>query len=113
MPSDQDLHCSLLNSRMIKWIAAFFGYYFFRFPGAIFGFFVGSVLEKVVNGSGSNFQTFTQRADPVQFQINLIAFAAIVIKADGQVKAQELQFVRNFFITIIVCINCMYFLFMN
>jgi DnaJ like chaperone protein len=84
---------------MIKWIAAFFGYYFFRFPGAIFGFFIGSVLEKVVNGSGYNFQTFTQRADPAQFQINLIAFAAIVIKADGQVKAQELQFVRNFFIT--------------
>jgi DnaJ like chaperone protein len=83
---------------MIKWIAAFFGYYFFRFPGAIFGFFIGSVLEKVVNGSGYNFQTFTQRADPAQFQINLIAFAAIVIKADGQVKAQELQFVRNFFI---------------
>ena len=90
---------SLLNYSMIKWIAAFFGYYFFRFPGAIFGFFVGSVLEKVVNGSGSNFQTFTHRADPAQFQINLIAFAAIVIKADGQVKAQELQFVRNFFIT--------------
>ena len=90
---------SLLNCSMIKWIAAFFGYYFFRFPGAIFGFFVGSVLEKVVNSSGSNFQIFTQRADPAQFKINLIAFAAIVIKADGQVKTQELQFVRNFFIT--------------
>ena len=90
---------SLLNCSMVKWIAAFFGYYLFRFPGAIFGFFIGSVLEKVDNGSGYNFQTFTQRADPAQFQINLIAFAAIVIKAEGQAKAQELQLVRNFFIT--------------
>ena len=33
------------------------------------------------------------------FQLNLLALAATVIKADGEVKAQELQFVRNFFIT--------------
>ena len=87
------------NYRMIKWVAAFLGYYLFRFPGAIFGFFVGSFLEKLINGSRVNFQTFSQSAEPAQFQLNLIAFAAIVIKADGQVKAQELQFVRNFFIT--------------
>ena len=42
---------------MIKWVSAFFGYYYFRFPGAIFGFFVGSFLEKLVNGSRVNFQT--------------------------------------------------------
>ena len=92
--------CKLkLNISMIKWVAAFFGYYLFRFPGAIFGFFAGSFLEKLVQGSRVNFQTFSQRSEPAQFQLNLIAFAAIVIKADGQVKAQELQFVRNFFIT--------------
>ena len=92
--------CKLkFNISMIKWVTAFFGYYLFRFPGAIFGFFAGSFLEKLVQGSGVNFQTFSQRSDPAQFQLNLIAFAAIVIKADGQVKAQELQFVRNFFIT--------------
>ena len=83
---------------MIKWVSAFFGYYYFGFRGAIFGFFVGSFLEKLVNGSRVNFQTSSKSTDPVQFQLNLIAFAAIVIKADGQVKSQELQFVRNFFI---------------
>ena len=40
-----------------------------------------------------------QNIQPALFQINLISLAAIVIKADGQVKAAELQFVRTFFIS--------------
>ena len=84
---------------MIKWIAAFIGYYLFRFPGGIFGYFVGGLFDQFFNGKRINFNSQPQNIQPALFQINLISLAAIVIKADGQVKASELQFVRTFFIT--------------
>ncbi len=84
---------------MIKWIAAFLGYSFFRFPGALLGFILGGVVERFFNSSGSWSQVGTQGATPAVFQLNLLALAATVIKADGTVKQQELQFVRNFFIS--------------
>ena len=84
---------------MIKWFAAFLGYYFFRFPGALLGFFIGGIIEKINNGNNSLFQTKISTRDPRILQLNLLALSATVIKADGQIKSQELQFVRNFFIT--------------
>jgi DnaJ like chaperone protein len=44
-------------------------------------------------------QNRVQNQNTGLFQLNLLALAATVIKADGAVKTQELQFVRNFFIT--------------
>lgn len=84
---------------MIKWILAFFGYSFLRFPGALLGFFVGGAIERLYNPSSSWIKVRTQNLNPEIFQLNLLALAATVIKADGIVKKQELQFVRNFFIT--------------
>ena len=84
---------------MIKWIAAFLGYSFFRFPGALLGFIIGGVVERFFSSSGSWSEVGSQRPTTAAFQLNLLALAATVIKADGSVKQQELQFVRNFFIT--------------
>ena len=84
---------------MIKWIAAFLGYSFFRFPGALLGFIIGGVVERFFNSSSSWSEVGSQRSTTAAFQLNLLALAATVIKADGSVKQQELQFVRNFFIT--------------
>lgn len=84
---------------MIKWIAAFLGYSFFRFPGALLGFIIGGVVERFFSSSSSWFEVGSQRPTTAAFQLNLLALAATVIKADGSVKQQELQFVRNFFIT--------------
>lgn len=84
---------------MFKWILAFFGYSFLRFPGALLGFFVGGAIERIYNPSSSWIKVRTQNLNPEIFQLNLLALAATVIKADGIVKKQELQFVRNFFIT--------------
>ena len=84
---------------MIKWIAAFLGYYLLRFPGALLGFFIGGAIDQLNRGSGSVFQTRFSSAQSRTFQLNLLALSATVIKADGDVKPQELQFVRNFFIT--------------
>jgi DnaJ like chaperone protein len=84
---------------MIKWIAAFLGYSFFRFPGALLGFIIGGVVERFFSSSSSWSEVGSQRPTTAAFQLNLLALAATVIKADGSVKQQELQFVRNFFIT--------------
>ena len=84
---------------MIKWIAAFLGYYLLRFPGALLGFFIGGAIDQLNRSSGSVFQTRFSSAQSRTFQLNLLALSATVIKADGDVKPQELQFVRNLFIT--------------
>ena len=86
---------------MLKWVFAFIGYFTFRFPGgAILGYFIGSIIQQFFGrGSKSYFQTQVKTSQPADFQINLLSLAATVIKADGLVKSEELQFVRNFFIT--------------
>jgi DnaJ like chaperone protein len=91
--------CKKFIRNMVKWVTAFIGYYLFRFPGAIFGYFVGSLVEQFTGGTKAFSSTRFSSSEPALFQLNLLALAATVIKADGQVKAQELQFVRNFFIT--------------
>ena len=56
-------------------------------------------MERFFNSSSSWSEVGSQRPTTAAFQLNLLALAATVIKADGSVKQQELQFVRNFFIT--------------
>ena len=75
------------------------GYYFLRFPGAILGFFIGSFIDQMNKGNQFSYSIGRNRMQPEVFELNLLALAATVIKADGNVKAQELQYVRNFFIT--------------
>ena len=85
---------------MIKWITAILGYTYFRFFGAILGYFIGSILEQMFLGKQrspfGNVQFQRMQAD--QVQLNLLSLAAIVIKADGKVDERELRFVRNYFI---------------
>ncbi|MGB1448726.1 MAG: TerB family tellurite resistance protein [Flavobacteriaceae bacterium] len=85
---------------MIKWITALLGYTYFRFGGAILGYFVGSMLEQLFRqGQGKSFGSVQfQRMRTDQVQLNLLSLAAIVIKADGKVDERELRFVRNYFI---------------
>jgi len=85
---------------MLKWITAIFGYTYFRIGGAILGYFLGSILEQLFTKNRQPFfsvDTF-QKMRPEQVQLNLLALAAVVIKADGKVDKRELQFVRNYFI---------------
>ncbi|MEM7483933.1 MAG: TerB family tellurite resistance protein [Bacteroidota bacterium] len=88
---------------MIKWVAAFLGYFIFRFPGAILGFIVGSLLDNL-GGSNSGgrtvFKDFTQQnVSPADFELNLLSLCSIVIKADGQVSQRELDYVRQYFLS--------------
>jgi len=85
---------------MLKWITAILGYTYFRFGGAILGYFLGSILEQLFNpNKRSAFGSIRfQQMRTDQVQLNLLSLAAIVIKADGKVDQRELQFVRNYFI---------------
>ncbi|MFT4697949.1 MAG: DnaJ like chaperone protein [Flavobacteriaceae bacterium] len=88
---------------MIRWLAAILGYSFFRFPGAIAGFLLGSVIENFRNTKkGGNFKTvFSQQRNsvsPADFELNLLSLASLVIKADGKVSQEELDFVRKYFV---------------
>lgn len=84
---------------MIKWVLAFLGFSIYRYPGALLGFILGSAIHRFYNSSNSWMRVRVQNPNTAVFQLNLLALAATVIKADGAVKQQELQFVRNFFIT--------------
>ncbi len=88
---------------MIKWVAAVLGYFLFRFPGAILGFFLGSLLDSLggsSNGSGTVFKDFTkQTVSPADFELNLLSLCSIIIKADGQVSQRELDYVRQYFLS--------------
>ncbi len=86
---------------MIKWVAAGLGFLYFRFGGAILGYFIGSMLEQMMGWQKT--QSFSQRASysrlsQDEVELNLLALAAIVIKADGRADAKELSFVRRYFI---------------
>ena len=75
---------------MIKWLAAVLGYMYFRFPGAILGFIIGSLLDNYIRSSGGIFKSIfgdqKQSVSPGDFELNLLSLSSIVIKADGNVS---------------------------
>ncbi|MFD1094430.1 TerB family tellurite resistance protein [Salegentibacter chungangensis] len=87
---------------MIKWFAAILGYIYFRFPGAILGFIIGSLLDNYIRSAGGLFEnmggTQKSRVSPGDFELNLLSLASLVIKADGQVSQTELDYVRAYFV---------------
>jgi len=90
---------------MIRWFTAFIGYMIYRFPGAIAGFVIGSLIDNMMGGkrSGGGFQQVFQqqrsdRVTPADFELNLLSLASLVIKADGSVSQQELDYVRQYFV---------------
>lgn len=87
-------------SSMIKWIGAALGYTYLRFGGAVLGYFIGSMIEGLMKrSSGASFNATSFRTmGSNQFELNLLALAAMVIKADNKVEEKELRFVRNYFI---------------
>ncbi len=88
---------------MIRWLAAVVGYWFFRIPGAIIGFILGSIFDnmrsgKTKSGRRSIFQQPRDSVTPADFELNLLSLASLVIKSDGKVTQIELDFVRQYFV---------------
>jgi len=84
---------------MIKWVAAILGYFLFRFPGALLGFFLGSMVDNFGGKGGSVFRDLNRtQVSPQDFELHLISLCSIVIKADGSVSQRELDYVRQYFL---------------
>jgi|TARA_B100001063_G_scaffold54775_1_gene48736 DnaJ like chaperone protein len=78
---------------MYKWFLGLFGFFIYKIPGFFLGFFIGSFLD---NGGIRRVNSNIVK----EFEINLLSLASILIKSDGKVSSSELQFVRNYFISI-------------
>lgn len=94
---------------MIKYVAAFLGYLVYRFPGAIAGYLIGTLLDSLLGNtsskSGGGFRQVFEQAQgrgaqvtPADFELNLLSLASLVIKADGRVNQSELDYVRAYFV---------------
>lgn len=86
---------------MFKWILAVIGYMFFKYPGAVLGFILGTVIDNWNRSSGgfnSVFKTESSSVSPSDFELNLLSLASLVIKADGQVSQSEMDYVRTYFV---------------
>ena len=85
---------------MTKWFAAFVGFMFYGFRGAILGFIIGSLIDMLSRSRGGSFRVFTQeqQVTPGDFELHLLSLSAIVIKADGKISQQEMDYVRNYFV---------------
>ena len=74
---------------------AFIGFLLFRLPGAILGYFLGSLV--------SNTRVYTNfggtRINTRDFELKLLTLASLVIKADGKVTQKELDYVRRYFVS--------------
>ena len=81
----------------MRWLFAFIGYMIFRFPGALLGFFLGSLFE---TNTRSKFTTSfqTTRVSQQDFELRLLALASMVIRADGKTSQTELDYVRAQFV---------------
>ena len=84
-------------------IGAVIGFLLFKsFFGAIIGFFIGNLLykSKVLGGLGQNFNYNSKSISQEEFELNILSLSAFVIKADGVVRQEELNYVRQYFIKI-------------
>jgi DnaJ like chaperone protein len=85
---------------MIKWFAAFVGFMFYGIRGAILGFIIGSLIDFLTSSRRGGFRVFSEeeKVTPGDFELHLLTLSAIVIKADGKVSQQEMDYVRNYFV---------------
>ncbi len=83
-----------------KWIGGGLGWAVGGPIGALFGFALGSVIDKA-GGAESVKNSSRQRpkyqSTPNDFGASLLVLVATVMKADGKVLKSELEFVRRFF----------------
>lgn len=89
---------------MLKWAAAVIGFLIYRYPGAIAGFVIGSLVDNFSGGSKRGARTVfsdmtRKQVSPADFELNLLSLCSVVIKADGKVSQRELDYVRQYFVS--------------
>lgn len=88
---------------MFKLVGIVLGFLVFKgFFGALMGFFVGSLLDRAfgpkIKFQSSTFGGGNINVSPGDFELNLLSLASLVIKADGKITQNELDFVRQYFV---------------
>lgn len=84
---------------MIKFICALIGFVVFKFPGAILGYLLGSFIENMsITTTGDSEPTFsTGRGYRADFSHSFLVLTAAVLRADGAVTRNELEFVKELY----------------
>ena len=85
-------------AKFSKWIGGGLGWVVGGPIGGLLGFVIGSVIDNttVIRGSQAGYVNPTT---PGAFGVSLIVLIAAVMKADGKVVKDELDYVKRFFIT--------------
>ncbi len=97
---------------MIKYIGALLGWFLGRgFFGAVIGYFIGSAIDTLFINKNTDqrghakrsfrdvFESATQQTvSPGDFELNLLSLASLVIKADGHISQNELDYARQYFV---------------
>ncbi|CAM1360470.1 Molecular chaperone DjlA [Tenacibaculum litopenaei] len=93
--------------KFAKWLGAGAGFTMGGPIGAIIGFVVGSFIDGVsvedLKAEQREYQQNTGNRSQAQsgdFEISLLVLASIVIKADGRIDQRELDFVRQYFVSL-------------
>ncbi len=84
---------------MIKFICALIGFAVFRFPGAFIGYLLGSLFENMsVTTSGDSEPVFSSGTRTGgDFSQSFLVLTAAVLRADGTVTRNELEFVKELY----------------
>ena len=80
----------------MRFIGALIGMFIMKsWSGLFIGYFVGLFIEKNFTFSSKNLSTSSGK-----FELNLLGLAAILIKSDGEVSQNELDYVRKYFVSV-------------
>jgi DnaJ like chaperone protein len=84
---------------LIKFILSLIGFAIFRFPGAILGYLLGSLIENmsVTTYSSDNPQPTFRASSSENFSQSFLVLTAAVLRADGTVTRNELEFVKELY----------------
>ena len=75
---------------MFKFIAAIAGYYFYGFFGALFGLFVGSLIDRARNYGSGGVNPFQNALRQTVFLETMFISMGKLAKADGRVSPEEI-----------------------
>lgn len=79
--------------KFAKWIGGGLGWAFFGPVGALFGFFLGSMVDSV-----ETVQLTQGKTTPGDYAMSLLVLIAAMLKADGKILKSELDYVKRFLV---------------
>tara|TARA_Y100001958_G_C21231003_1_gene556738 strand:+ start:642 stop:1352 length:711 start_codon:yes stop_codon:yes gene_type:complete len=80
----------------MRFLGALIGMFIIKgWLGLFIGYFIGLFIEKNFTFSSKNLST-----NSGEFELNLLSLAAIIIKSDGEVSQNELDYVRKYFVSV-------------